>query len=304
MQYNREKIIQASLQAGCSREQSERIWALLQQDERKSNRLLKAGYFLGALLLFISSIWFWEQNTHLYGKNGFFVISLLYTVILYAVGMALKSNALVREICIFLSAASAPLAVYSYLWMNGKWDGSMREDWFIVEIITLVVAVGSLWAFRFVTLLPIAFTALWGMCWSVWPSALQETYGPFSSMFCGISLLMAGYLVHKKGLARWTFWSYLCGATALWSGLWLQESSSEWAYSMQCIAAIGFIVAGVVSKRLVFLGFGSFGLIMYLTSLLHRVFPNATLFPLVLALIGAAMIGAGLFWHRSSTRNT
>jgi hypothetical protein len=50
--------------------------------------------------------------------------------------------------------------------------------------------------------------------------------------------------------------------------------------------------------RRVYAVFGAFGICIYLGHLAEVVFKDSLLFPFALSLIGVAVIGAGLFYHR------
>ncbi len=61
---------------------------------------------------------------------------------------------------------------------------------------------------------------------------------------------------------------------------------------------VSLLLLAVFLGRRVFAVFGTIGVAIYLADLAEKVFKDSLLFPFALSLIGVAIIGLGLYYHR------
>jgi hypothetical protein len=118
------------------------------------------------------------------------------------------------------------------------------------------------------------------------------------SLWFGLLLLLTSLWIDGRSKQDFAFWGYLAGLLAFWGGLSLMDSASEPGKALYCLINLGLIGLAVVLRRPVFIVFGALGVAGYLGYLAHRVFEDSLLFPVVLSLLGLAVIGLGLVYQK------
>ena len=79
------------------------------------------------------------------------------------------------------------------------------------------------------------------------------------------------------------------------------DSDSEWAKLAYCLTHLALITLAAFLRQIMFMAFGAFGIDVYLVHLAGKVFRDEFLFPLALALLGAAIIAGPRCWRPGST---
>jgi len=153
---------------------------------------------------------------------------------------------------------------------------------------------------------PIAFV-LWFMSMDLATSLAGEArwqahmYQRVSISF-GLGMLFVAYLIDSRTREDFAFWLYLFGLTALWCAITSMHSGSELARLGYCALNIGLLVASVILRRRLLLVYGAIGVNLYLGDLAFRVFQHSTLFPVVLTLLGLAIIASTVGYQRNRER--
>jgi hypothetical protein len=80
------------------------------------------------------------------------------------------------------------------------------------------------------------------------------------------------------------------------------NSDSELNKLIYCFLNLFLILLSVILQRRVFIIFGAMGVFSYLGHLAFKVFEDSLLFPVVLSLLGIAIIYLGLFYNRHKKR--
>ncbi len=118
------------------------------------------------------------------------------------------------------------------------------------------------------------------------------------SVWFGLGTVIVGWAVDFRSRRDLAFWLHLFGVLAFWGALTALESNGEIAKIVYCLINIGLLGLGLFLQRRVYALFGGLGIALYLHYLAEWVFADSLLYPLVLSLIGLAVIGAGLLLHR------
>jgi hypothetical protein len=119
------------------------------------------------------------------------------------------------------------------------------------------------------------------------------------SVWFGLAVIAVAWGVdYRQRGGDFAFWLHLFGLMAFWGGITATASSSEIGKALYCLLNVGLLLLAVVLMRRVYAVFGAFGICIYLGHLAEVVFKDSLLFPFALSLIGVAVIGAGLFYHR------
>jgi hypothetical protein len=221
--------------------------------------------------------------------------------------------------------ALTPLAVYGLQLWSGWWDLQqpyrayhtlVDSRWIVMELATLAAGAAMLWRYRLPFLLmPIAGT-LWYMSMDLAPLLHGYLYGADTtapgwvgalwrlrqlvSVGFGLLVILVAVLVDMRsdGKRDFAFWLYLAGVAAFWGGLSTMDSGSEFGKIIYCAINVAMLFIGAVLSRRVFAVFGALGIAGYLGYLASRVFAQSLLFPIVLTLIGLAVVLLGVLWQR------
>ena len=320
---DKQKIIQAALQVGCTEAQAQELYKLLQID-KKSFTFLHVLYYLGGLIVFCSLVWFLGEIVHLYGKAHLFFILLAYTTALYATGVYLwkmRSNKALGGLLCFLSLSLVPFTTYALQSMLGWWPASypgeylsfynlIQGGWFLMEVTTLTLTAITLRFIKFPLLSVILYLTLWFMSLDILPffahlmdkEISMETLRKGISIFFGSTLMIWAFFLDKKHKSKDAFWAYLLGVFVFWSGISLIHYQTEVGHLTYCLLNIALLVASSLLNRRVFIIFGVLGVINYLAQLMVRHFSNSPAFPIVLSFAGLGVIALGMLMHRYGNR--
>ncbi len=272
---------------------------------------------IGAMTLFMTLGW--QQ----FGDWGLLAITLGYLVGALAVADHLKRRGLPTPAGIMatLAVCLVPLALWALQGGLGLWPpggpGSYQSyhtqidwRWLTLEFGTLAAAVVMLWRYRLpFMVMPVAVT-VWYMYMDVAHLLMQHASFEYRfmrdmSLVFGIgTCLIALWVDVRSRLAQgewrqdFAFWLYIFGALMFWGGLSLQDSGSQLGKAIYALINVGLVFLGAAIGRRVFTVLGALGVAGYLGYLSYRVFQDSMLFPLVLTLLGLAVIALGIWWQR------
>ncbi len=317
MKVSRKNLADAVAQGILSRQQAEALIEFLRSDPGQSPGFdfTHVLYYLGGLIAIGAMTLFMTLGWEAFGGAGILGISCLYALIGLKLTNTFRDRGYLVPAGISASfvVALAPLAIYGFQQALGLWpdNSSYREyhqfikwHWLYMELATLAVGAFMLWKYRFPFLvMPVAVT-LWYLTMDV---SAMISGGDFDwalrklvSMYGGLLMILLAVWVDIRSRygADHAFWLYLFGVIAFWSGLSLQYSESELAkFAYFCINLL-MIGAGVLLVRRVFVVFGALGICGYLGHLAYEVFENSWLFPIVLTVIGLAIVYLGILWQK------
>ena len=251
--------------------------------------------------------------------------ALTATALAYAVIFALAGHHLWHRrglripggLLIAIAVSMAPLAVYGVQDALGVWGtygrpGAYRDfyvwikgSWVFMEIAAIVAAAVALRFYPFPFIVSIIAFALWFMSMDLTPWVFGKSEFTWDerravSMWFGLAVLVVAWLVDRRPRGGdFAFWLHLFGMMAFWGGLSLKDSDSEIAKALYCLLNVGLLLVSILLMRRVYAVFGTFGIAIYLGHLANKVFKDSLLFPFALSLIGVAVIGAGLLYHRN-----
>lgn len=303
--------------------QADALWRAL--DERTADApkfdLVHVAYYGGALLVIAAMGWFltdvWES---LHGA-GIFLIALTYAALFLCLGVWAWGRKTLRTpggLLVTMAVCMTPLAVYGLQRWTGVWPfddpGSyvdfhrwIRGGWFAMEMATLAAGLAALRHIRFPFLTaPIAFV-LWYVSMDLTPiiaggADIDWVLRRKVSMWFGLGMLAATYVIDRRTREDFAFWGYLFGLVAFWGGLTLQHSDSELAKFIYFLINLALMLTSVFLRRRAFLVFGAMGAFGYFYHLAETVFRNSFAFTIVLTVLGLSIILAGVQLRRHGPR--
>lgn len=273
-------------------------------------------YYLGGLIAIGAMTLFMNLGWESFGGWGIFFISLAYAGIgLKLAGIfEVKGHAIPAGICATFVVALTPLAIYGLQQALGLWPDEtvyreyhryIRWHWLYMELGTLISGLIVAWRYRYPFLvMPIAVT-LWYMSMDI-AVMIEGDYYDFElralvSMYFGLLMIFTAFWVdiRSQGRIDYSFWLYIFGVMAFWSGMTAQESDSEFSKFVYFCVNLLMIVVGVVIVRRVFVVFGALGACLYFGHLAWEVFEDSWLFPITLTGIGLLIIYLGVVWQKN-----
>lgn len=302
-------------------EQVEPLWKALENRPATAQprfEVLHVFYYLGALIVMSAMGWFMTLGWQQFGGFGIFVIASGYAAIFVLVGRNLwntESLQIPGGLLMTMAVWMTPLAIYGLEWHFGLWpQGSpgafrsyhqyIKASWVLMELGTIAAGFLALRFFRFPFLtFPIAFS-LWFLSMDLTPLLLgQDSFSwdqsLWISLWFGLAILLAAYLVDRRTKEDFAFWGYLFGLLAFWGGLSLMGRESELGKFLYCLLNVGLIFLAPFLERRIFAVFGSLGVFGYLGYLSYWVFANSILFPFALSLLGLLIIALGVLYQRN-----
>jgi hypothetical protein len=304
-------------------DQAQRVWAFL--SERGSDRPrfdgVHVAYYGGGLIVIAAMGWLLTNAWETAGGAALILLALAYGAAFWLAGDTLWKRGLVVPGGLLFTTAicMVPLATYGAQRAFGLWpqgDPGVYRDyyiwikgsWIYMEIATIAAGLVAIKLRRFPFLVaPIAF-ALWFMSMDLAPivygRALTWEQREWVSLWFGFAVLLASYLADLRSTIRqdFAFWGYLFGLMAFWGGLSLMEGSSEASKLLYCLINLVLIVLSVLLRQRSFIVFGALGVLGYLAHLSMDMFADSLLFPIVLTMIGIAIIWLGVVYQRNSRR--
>jgi hypothetical protein len=302
-------------------DQCEQLWNKLIAQNTGLNEqkfdVANVAYYFGALVVMSAMGWLMNLGFEKFGGTGICCIATCYAILFIFAGRTLwfKQNLKIPGGLLFtLAVWMTPLAIYGLEQAAGVWPqgapGNFRSyhvwikgSWIVMEVGTIIAGLIALKFIRFPFLtFPIAFS-LWYMSMDLTPLILRRPEFSWEdrlwvSLCFGMLILLATFLIDRRTREDYAFWGYLFGVMAFWGGMSLMESHSEWNKFLYCVINIGLVFFGVFLQRRVFVAFGACGVFGYLGHLSYSVFKDSFLFPMVLTILGLAVIFVGVQYQR------
>lgn len=326
--FTRDDLINAAEKVGYTNQQVEKLWNLLSDNRSKKWKfnIFNTIYFLGGLVIFFALVWVLKESYSLYGKKVLFLISSGYSSIFYALGAYLwkiKEKNVIGRIFLFLSLSLVPLATYAFQDMLGWWPGDypgsydsfyklITSGWLLIEIITIVCTLVTLYFFRSPFLTSILYLTMLFMSEDIAPFFFDffskdiqlDSLHSVISVFFGLCIISLSFILDLKKRRDFAFWGYLFGTIAFWFGITFINYNTELGHSIYCLLNIVLLFAGGFVGRKVFTIFGVLGIMTYLYELFHRYFSTSLAFPLIVSCIGITVIFIGIYFQNHKKQKT
>ncbi|UVE16848.1 DUF2157 domain-containing protein [Pseudomonas sp. LS44] len=287
-----------------------------QPETRASFQLAHIAYYFGALLIMGAMGWLLTEAWMDIGELALLAIALIYMLLFTVTGVSLwkRGQRIPGGLLGAVAVSLTPLAVFAVERLTGLWpldDGQqdfhdyyvyVRGGWLAMEVATVLVGLLMLRLLPFpFIVMPIAI-ALWFMSMDltelVYGGIFDWDQRRWISLWFGLALLLVSLLVDGRSRQDFAFWGYFAGLLAFWGGLSLMDSGSELGKALYCLINLGLMAIAVLLRRPLFMVFGALGVAGYLGHLSYTVFRDSLLFPIVLTLIGLALIGLGLVYQK------
>ncbi|HXY60018.1 MAG TPA: hypothetical protein VEH26_00290 [Chthoniobacterales bacterium] len=325
MKISQDDLRQAAAVSGLSVNQADSLWQSLESIARDGGKpkfdLANVAYYFGALIVIGAMGWFMNRGWESLGGLGIAIIAVCYAISFILVGRILwkKQNLRIPGGLLFtMAVCMAPLATYGVERWLGLWPAGdpgsytnfhplINGSWIAMEAVTIVAGFVALrfWRFPFLTA-PIAY-ALWFMSMDLADlmvgHRVEWNEKATISMAFGAAMIIAAYAADLKGkVMDFAFWGYLFGLMSFWGGLTAMESHSELGKFIYCLINLALVFCAVLLRRPVFVIFGALGVSVYLGHLAYQVFQDSIFFPVILSLIGLAIIYFGIHYQRERAK--
>ncbi|MBY6105688.1 DUF2157 domain-containing protein [Ferrimonas balearica] len=275
-------------------------------------------YYLGALMAIGAMTVFLELSWDHFGGFGILALTGLYAL----AGLALQRRferqqlMLPAGLSLVFVVCLTPLALYGFLLGMGWWPDkpsfpglfrSLSGHYLLLELATILTATLALYWRRVPFLLMPFSVAVWFLSMDItqlWAAERLswEARGQISMLAGAVLVALALYVDGRQHRLTppgdYAFWLYLFGVLAFWLGLSSQESNSELSRAVYGAINLAMMFAGVLLNRRVFTLFGALGFCGYLGHLAYDLFRDSWWFPLVLTLLGLAVVLLGVRWQR------
>lgn len=310
----------AAAVAGVSEQQSQALWAELEQRCRASwsgPSLSGVVTFTGGLLVLSAVTWLIGTQLLVFGESlPAFVLMLM--LAFWGGGHAFWAQPRTRVIgglLLTVALALVPLLVWSLhdfadwhpLGDLGGYSGFYRwieSGWLTLELVTLAASAAMLYRypFPFMTLIPavmIWFVAMdltlivmevlaLGSGWDLYFEARRAT-----SMIVGAAIIGAAWYLDLRTRRDFQFWLYLAGMTAFWGGLTSGDPSGELAVVGYGLVNAALVVFAVYLRRRVIMVYGGIGIALALGTLGFTYFNSSLGFIFVLGGLGLGLMALG-----------
>ncbi|OIO00892.1 MAG: hypothetical protein AUJ49_09025 [Desulfovibrionaceae bacterium CG1_02_65_16] len=275
-------------------------------------------YYLGGLMVIGAMGWYVTNAWDAMGPAGYILTAAGYAGALLLAARALWSRPGGRVpggLLATLAVCMTPIGVYGLQLLAGWWPqgisaayplhfSQLKGCWLAMELATIAAGLLALRRFRFPFLTAPVGLALWFLSMDLaqllfgQPDFTQEQRR-VASLWFGLALLAASYLLDRRTREDYAFWGYLLGLLSFWGALSTAQDPSEWSRLGYCGINVLLLVAGIVLERRVFLVFGGVGVGVYLGHLAHRVFRDSLFFPFALSAIGLGIMALGWVYQRN-----
>jgi len=321
---------------------ADNLWRALQAHlaERPKFDLTHVAWYAGALIVIFAMGWFMTEAWQRYQGMGLLLLAITYGVAFTAAGRWLWNTPGQRipgGLLVAVAVCMVPMAVFAVEWMMGMWarpevDPALAAEEMMeayaafhivasrnyvwMEVATLLAGLGALWFFRFPFLvMPIAVSLhymavdltelMYGQAgWEM----LHLKMG-WVTMWFGLAMLLAAYLVDRRTREDFAFWLYLYGAGTFWFGLSALAAMERTGFlaelevpgpSMHLYAAIcvGMMLVSVLLQRRALIIFGALGVLGYFGWLAWEVFADSLIFPFLMTVVGLAVIWLGVEYRK------
>jgi len=321
---------------------ADNLWRALQAHlaERPKFDLTHVAWYAGALIVIFAMGWFMTEAWQRYEGMGLLLLAIAYGVAFTATGRWLWNTPGQRipgGLLVAVAVCMVPMAVFAVEWMMGMWArpevdlalpaeemmeayaafhivASRNYVW--MEVATILAGLGALWFFRFPFLvMPIAVslhymaTDLTELMYGQVSWEMLDLKMGWVTMWFGLAMLLAAYLVDRRTREDFAFWLYLYGAGTFWFGLSALAAMERMTFlarldfhgpSMHLYAAIcvGMMLLSVLLQRRALIIFGALGVLSYFGWLAWEVFADSLIFPFLMTVVGLAVIWLGVEYRK------
>jgi hypothetical protein len=280
-------------------------------------------YALGALLVVFAGGWFLAQRWISLGPAGVLLVVLLYAAaaVVASVWLERRDFREAAGIAAMVAVALTPVAVWAIESLTGWWPvetwgrpyypeypQAEASRWLIAELATILAALLVLrrrsWS---AVVFPVA-VALFGLVMHA-PRAIGVDVTPVlerwialaGALFvCAVADTTDRRMPRQAGPGRGdvAFPLWITGLVTLAMAiLAMWPVAGLWRHGLP-VLAVGAVAAALVMGRRTHLVFGVFAIFMYLFYLAAEVFRSTAYFPIVLALLGGALLAATVWLQR------
>jgi len=269
-------------------------------------------YAIGALVVLFAFGWFMVDRWKVLGGAGLFGLSLAYACVFLIVAQVLNREGFrtARGVAMLLAVGMAPIAMYALLRWTGIWSpefeavcmkqshpfAACQGQPMAIEFAAVAAALIAMRTMPFAPfMIPIAVVSV------TLPERLLREWAPGNGMDGALMgwrwvivaslLAAAAYVIDRRRRTEdYGVYLWISVAFATWFGcilIFVNDHSVRWYLAPVSLLVIA---ASVMLRRRVLLVVGLFGLFGFLGWLAADVFKLTTAFPLILALIGVAII--------------
>ncbi|MGC2441954.1 DUF2157 domain-containing protein [Candidatus Binatus sp.] len=296
-------------------EQADPLWQELTVRDAQRPRfdLTNLIYYFGAMVIIVGMTFMVPKAWEKFGGAGLFLIALAYGAAFSVAGKILwfdKDLKIPGGLLVTAAVCMAPLAIYGIERQTGIWPQGdpgayagfypwIRGSWIAMELGTVAAGLVALRYVRFTFIsAPVAF-ALWFMSMDLTPLVTgQRTEFTWEqralvSVVFGAAMLLASFAIDRKTEEDYSFWGYLFGNLAFWSGF-ANQLNTQFDWSIFCLLSVSALMLSVLLQRRVFAVFGAVGVFSYLGHLTDTIFADSLMFPFVLTAIGLLVVFVGV----------
>lgn len=306
MKITKEDLLSAAPSAGISPKQAEELWNVL--DKKGVSGINTLLYYFGALIVLVACSWFLFTAWGRIGGLGIFATAVIYAFCFIAAGIGLEKYRIPSSLFFVLAICMTPIAIYGLELSLGMWaesnyaSNAMRLNRIYMELGTIIAALIALAFVRFPFLTAPLFLALWAMAYDISPFILTDNQ-TFDrelrvSLWFGITMLVISYLIDNRFKEDYAFWGYLFGLLAFSIGLFIYATDKEWDWAVYGLINVSLLFLSLFLNRRTFMVFGAIGTFIYLAHLTYERFKDSLAFPLILSVIGIAIIYLGVLYQR------
>lgn len=295
----------------------------LATEARRGLNAVTVAYWAGAIAVLFAFGWFLVDRWKVLGAGAVLLIAAVYAVVFLLAARVLAQHAFARAsaLALLLFVAMVPIVTWAVLSLTGYWDllPALRLNafmrgvtypwdtvrWLPIDLMTLLAALAAARRSADSILgLPIAAST-----WFAFAHAMPAVIDPellvglasYLILFGAVAYLAIGYALESSAREGddFAFWFYAVGLVALFaavSGIW-RDAPGVVAHAT-LLTALMLAVAGLYLRRVLFVGFASIGLIVYLGYLAFDVFRKTVGFPVVLATFGTVIILVAVWAQR------
>jgi len=268
-----------------------------------------------AMLLFMTLAW------REYGGGSLLALAAVYGAGFVAAGRHFWRRPDTRAaggLLLTLAVFMVPLAVLGAQFMAGAWPAGLRDDAPGAMLNRLVIETATLFAgLILAVLVRFSFLAVpvVAAAWLISVDIVPYLFGPPGgradieeavAILFGLAATAVSWALDHRTREDFAFWGYLGGSMSFWVGLagltLFDGDSGEAAKALFAVVGLAWIGLSVLLARPVFVVFGSLAILAWLFHVAYGLFEDSLLFPVVLSLIGVAVLWLGVRYHRSRAR--
>lgn len=278
----------------------------------KPTSLANILYYIGGAIVFIGLIVLVSQQWETLSSFARIFASLGSAIALFSAAMILESKKKFRGVSNAFHLIAAPLMAVGMFITLYEFDvdiQSLHTQVFIVALIAAMYAAAYFTTKRIIILIFfILYTSalFFGVTDLVVQPVLYSldeiNYIFYRIMTVGVTYMLLGYAFQKGNRKALTGWLYAAGSalfllSALVLGKWEPDQVLFWELIYPGLV-FGILFLSVYVRSLGFLIFGALFLVIYIAKITAEYFADSIGWPLVLVIVGFALIGSGYLLMR------